>query len=286
MDRPTQRLRLLALLAALALAGAAQPARALSISGIAVAPTGANSAAELSNAGANRAQIASSTALTGSTPGPVADVVGATVSFDARYAALVAVDREAGAGTTARTATASYTITFTVDNPLGGDYRVDIDTSRIGALTLVSDAGGASGASASLGAVTGLVDGVADAALTLPAVPALTGNAGGDQGFSQTGAVLSLFDSAPSRTFTLTFSWTASASGSRDEAAVRLGIGGALTGVSADDYPGVGGRTASSDGHFVGVGVTLLTVPEPGTLALLGGGLAALAARRRGRAAR
>ena len=273
------RSRSQALALVLTLLGAAPPARALSVGGITVAPTGANTADFLNGAGANRLQVASAAALLGAAPGPVADVAGASVSFATRYAQLVAADREAGGGTATQNAVADYSITFTVDNPLGGVYRVDVDTSRLGALTLVDDGGG--GASAALGAVTGLVDGVSDAALALPALATLTGGGGGDQGFSQTGATLSLIDSAPSRTFTLSFSWTASASGSRDEAAVRMGLGGALAGVTADDYPGVGGRVAGADGHVVNVGVTLLNVPEPGTIAVLGGGLLVLACGRR-----
>jgi hypothetical protein len=260
----------------LAVLGAAPATHALGLSGLAAATGGANSADLLVNGGANRQQIASSAGLLGAAPGPVPDLVGASVSFDARYAQLVAADRNPGGGSTSTSATAAWTITFTVDNPTGGLYRIDVDTSRLGALTLVSDSGGT--ASASLGAVTGLVDGVPDAALALAAVPALSGGAGGNAGFSQTSTTLSLFDTAPSRTLTLAFSWTASASSTTDQAAVRLGVGGALTGKTADDYPGVGGRVAADDGHFVSVGVTLLTVPEPDAMALLASGLAGLAA--------
>jgi hypothetical protein len=272
-------LRWHSLLLALSLVAAAPAAHALSVSGIAIAPTGANTASLLNNAGANRAQVSSSAALVGAAPGPVADEVGASVSFDARYAQLVAANREAGGGSFVQSATASWSITFTIDNPIGGLYRLDVDTTRLGALTLVNDGGG--NASAALGAVTGLLDGVPDPALALPAVPTLSGAAGGNAGFSQTGTTLTLFDSAPSRTFTLTFGWTATATSARDEAAIRLGLPGALTATSADDYPGAGGRVAANDGHFVRVGVTLLAVPEPGALTLVLGGLVALAAERR-----
>jgi hypothetical protein len=280
MSRTTRR----TLFAALALAFAlpAPTARALALSGITVSLGASNTADTRTNAGANRVEIASTAGLVGSAPAPVPDVVGASVSFDARYAGLLALDREAGGGSTARSATSEWTITFTIDNPLGLLYQVDIDTSRLGALTLVDDGGG--GGTVSLGAVTGLLDGVADPALALPALADLTGNDGGDQGFAQTGTTLSLVDSAPSRTFTLVFSWSASVTSSRDEGAVRLGVPGTLTGVvTADDYPGVGGRPAADDGHFVRVGVTILPnpVPSPSALELLLTGFALFALRRR-----
>ena len=172
--------RIARLVAASTLVLWAGSAQALSIGGITVATDAANTANASGTAGANRFQIASSAGLVGSAPAPVADVAGASVSFDTRYAALLAADREAGGGTTAQSATASYTITFTVDNPTGGAYRIDIDTSRVGALTLVTDSGGS--ASASLGAVTALVDGAATPSLGLGAVGPLSGAAGGNQG--------------------------------------------------------------------------------------------------------
>lgn len=253
-------------------AGAAE---ALSITGISVATDAANTADASNNSGASRYQIASSAGLSGSAPGPVADVVGASVSFDTRYAALLAADREAAGGSDTRSATASYTITFTIDNPTGGNYRIDIDTSRVGALTLVSD--GAGTGSASIGAVLAMIDGSAAAGLGLAAVGPLAGAASANQGFSQSSTTLSLFDSAVTRTVMLSFTWSASVTSAQDEAAVRLGLGGLLGTTTADDYPGVGGRSAANDGHHVGVGVTLLSVPEPMALVLLALGLVGLA---------
>jgi hypothetical protein len=250
-------------------------AHGLAITGLSVTLDPANTADASGTAGANRFEVASSVGLVGSAPGPVADLVGASVSFDTRYAALLAADREAGGGTTAQGATASYTITFTIDNPTGGAYRIDIDTSRVGALTLVNDSGGTG--TASIGALLAFIDGAAAPGLGLAAVGPLSGAAGGNQGFSQSTTTLSLFDSALTRTITLAFTWTASASSSQDEAAVRLGLAGSLATTTADDYPGVGGRTAANDGHRVGVGVTLLSVPEPMALVLLALGLAGLA---------
>jgi hypothetical protein len=274
----TRPWRALALSALLVLAG--PRAEAVSISGIAIAPGAGNTADASGTNGANRFQIASATSVVGSTPGPVADVTGASLSFDTRYAALVAADREAGGGTTAANATASYTVTFTVNNPSGGSYRLDIGSSRIGALTLVTDSGG--DATATLGAVSGTLDGVANAALALAAMGPVTSASSTDVPFSQATPTLSIFDSALTRTFTLAFTWTESASSSRDEVAVRMGLAGSLATTTADDYPGVGGRVASGDGHFVHVGLTLLSVPEPSTCLLLAGGLLLLAPFRRG----
>ena len=279
MSRSTRRSLFAAL--ALALALPAPTARGLALSGITVSLGSTNTADTRTNTGANRVEIASTAGLVGSAPGPVPDVPDASVSFDARYAGLLALDREAGGGTTTRSATSAWTITFTIDNPLGLLYRLDIDTSRLGALTLVND--GSGGGTVSLGAVTGLLDGVADPALALPALADLTGPNGGNQGFAQTSTTLSLVDSAPSRTFTLAFSWSASVTSARHEGAVRLGMPGTLTGVAADDYPGVGARTADDDGHFVRVGVTILPipVPSPSALELLVTGFALFAFRRR-----
>lgn len=237
-------------------------AHALSITGISVATGAGNTANASGTTGADRFQIASSVGLSGSAPGPVADVVGASVSFDTRYAALLAADREAAGGSQTVNATASYSITFTIDNPTGGAYQIDIDLSRVGSLTLVSD--GAGSASASIGAVLATIDGSAAPGLGLAAVGPLSGSASANQGFNQ-GATLSLFDSAVTRTITLSFTWNASVTSSQDEAAVRLGIAGLLGTTTADNYAG----SPAGDGQTVGVGVTLLTVPEPSRLALL-----------------
>lgn len=87
------------------------------------------------------------------------------------------------------------------------------------------------------------------------------------------------------QSFTLRFTFTTSAQspqnvGGGDEAAARFGANGPLSGATADDYPGPGDvvdRIQANDGHFVNVQATLLTVPEPGTLMLLGAGCAGIA---------
>ena len=261
-------IRYMAFVFVLALAGSAS---ALSITGIAVAPTAANSPNQLTNIGANRRQVASATSITASSPGPVADVLGASVGFDSRYAFLLAADRDfAVASSTSRSATSEYTVSFTVNNPSGAAYQLDVDTSLLGALVLVDD--GSGNASATLGPVVGLLDGSGDPTLDLAAPPALSASGGAYQAVSASNT-LTLVETALARSYVLTFTFSSSVTSARDEAAILLGIAGALSSSTADDYPGVGGRTAANDGHLVSVNATLIPEPAAGLLMLLPGAL-------------
>ena len=262
----------------MALAGT--PADALQITGFSVSLVGSNTSDELVDNGNNRAQIASATSTVLAPGGPVADTPGSTIQFSTRYASLLAVDREGGGGgTTSRSMTSAYQITFTVDNPTGGDYQIDIDTLRVGALTNFDDDGGTS--TQTLGAVGGTLDAVAQPSFTLAAVGPFATGTTGTSTFNQSGSTLTILDSALTRTFVLGFTWTASATSSKDEAAIRMGLTGGLSTTSADDYPGVGSRTAADDGHFVDVTVTYVAVPEGETGVLVILGLMGLAARQR-----
>ena len=268
------------LLAALMLAPAAG---ALNITGVAITTVGANTADSLVNTGNPRSQVDSNTAVTIAPSGPVPDTLGSSLSFQTQYAWLVAADREGpGVATVNLTATAEYQITFTVDNPTGETYRIDIDQLRMGALTVVDDdaTGGATGA-ATLNASTGSVDGIVNATLALAAVPTFSQGTTGSSAFSQNGTTLSITDNALSRAFTLNFTWTGNATSTKDEGAIRMGVQGGLTAATADDYPGVGGRTLGSDGHFVTVTTTIISAPEPEPVALVALGLVALALRVR-----
>jgi hypothetical protein len=166
-----------------------------------------------------------------------------------------------------------------VNHNLGGLWTVTVNTSRIGALTLVDDGNG--GGTATLGAVTGTRTGtgVLTGSLGLAAVATLNGNNGGNTPFNQSGsAVITGVGTGANQIITLTFSFNASTTSTRqgnngDEAAVRMGIAGNATSYTAGNYPGVGARTLATDGNFV----TVTLVPEPASAALMAIGLIGLA---------
>jgi hypothetical protein len=261
-------------------------AGALNITGLSVVKTASNLPADSTSlvTASSQLQVASSTNVV-LNPIATGDTLGSNVIFKTQYAELVAADMETttGNGTATQNLTSDYTITFTVDNPTGATYQVVIDTSRIGALTIVGDdARGTSTATATIGAVSGSVDGIVDSALTL-ATLGLTSTNSGTTAFNQTSTTLTISDNAISRQFVLAFNWTNQAFSAKDEAAVRMGIDGSLnpaSGTTADNYS-LDGRSVSGDGHFVTVSTTIISTPEPAPAALIGFGMIGLALRRR-----
>lgn len=217
--------------------------------------------------------------------GSAADTLGSTVSAATRYAAVLAAD--AGQNNAiSRTATSSYSITFTVSAAPTAVYAVTIDTSRVGALTRIDDTNTSRQAIYTMGAVSGTVDAIANGALGLASLGFNESiNSSKNTPFAQTNQLV-ISGLTGSNTITLAFNWTsnvnlptATAATGNDEIAIRLGIAGTQTSrVTAEDYPGSGSRTQSADGHFVTIGAEVTSVvPEPGTLLLLGAGVAGLA---------
>ncbi len=255
--------------ACLALA-AATPASALSLTNLSVSLGSANSADQLvQGPPLNEVMLSTVSVLSSS-----------ATSFATRYAMVTGADSETNQSIT-ETQTATYTITFQVNANPGQAWSVLLDLSRVGSLTLVSDSNGR--ASASLGAMSGSVSGgTLTGSLGLAAVGPQTGPGGADQPFSQTStATISGVGTGTAQTVMLNLTWIASATsttgkgsnGAGDEAAVRMGLDSALTGYTADNYPGPGNRVLANDGQFV----SATLVPEPGSMLMMFAGLVGLA---------
>lgn len=222
-------------------------------------------------------------------------------AFSTRYSANAAADVGAFQSTQGTTLNADYTITFSVTHSLGVNYQIDVATSINGVLTYLDDALGAAGngtaADLTISGVSGSRTGGSSqtGSLSLATGTSLVGgtNTGGvNQAISGSNfATIFATGTGAAQLYTLTFTFSATARSTcsglcvtgGDEKAVRLGApgfadsGAILADTTADNYPGVGSRTQSLDGHFVNVTV----IPEPATASLLGLGLAGLSALRR-----
>jgi hypothetical protein len=249
--------------------------------------------------------------------GPVADAVGANLTFTTRYMALLVADKDANgtATTTTGISTAAYRVQFNVTAAAGVVYTLAVDTRILGELTHNNDETGT--ASSSIANATGTYAGPSGNAptgtLSLTNIAANTATNGTDVAFSDsnTFTITGIVGTGAPQVFTLDFTWTMLASSittgndQGDESAVRLGLPAAttLTGTTAGDYAGSPSRLSTCtstfpafggcDGHLVTVKVTetqaapAVGVPLPAPLLLVGIGLAGLLGkktwRRRGR---
>lgn len=208
-------------------------------------------------------------------------------SFQTRYAMIVGTDI-GNTATITESFTANYQITLGVQALNGEVWQLILSSSRLGAMTLIDDGNGS--ASATLGAVTSAATGgTLMGSLGLAAVGTTTNSAAPTTSpntpFNQAAnAILSGVGTGAVQTITLSFTWTASTTSTRqgnngDEAAIRMGFNSTAASYTADDYPGVGARVQSGDGHFV----SATLIPEPHTAMLLASGLVGLAwsSRRR-----
>lgn len=217
-------------------------------------------------------------------------------TLSARLAGMVAMDTEQPAPTQTAAIDLAMRITFDVVAAPTESWTISVDQLRNFALTLAADPptnGFQSQAIVNQHSATYSISPGGAGSLQFPTAggedtTATFGNV--DVPISQ--SVVDVLGGSGSATVQLDFSqrlWAHSFANDNpnatvlapgQEAAVRFGMLGSLTNVSADDYPGPGARVAVDDGHFVNVKVTF--VPEPTGAALLGlGCVGVLVARRR-----
>jgi hypothetical protein len=165
-----------------------------------------------------------------------------------------------------------------VTETAGVAWTASVDVLRNGARTIVDDGNGSAQVTLNALTVTHAGAGSLVGSLNLAGVGTLSSAASQNQGFNQSSsATITGVGTGAAQVMSLTFTFTASArtvvAGNQgDEGALRMGMDSALGSFSADNYPGVGGRTLANDGMFVSA-----SVPEAGAEALLALGLIGLA---------
>jgi hypothetical protein len=217
-------------------------------------------------------------------------------TFSARLAGVSATDTELPHPSTATYYTMRMRINFDIVAAATESWTMQIDQLRRFALTLVADPGSGfqSQALVDLHAASYNVTPGPGGSLTVPIAASETtgapfGNVDLPVNVNNTQFLFGVGPAAIQLDFSerlLSISYanldpiiTVPAPG--QEAGVRFGVPGTLQNVTAEDYPGAGGRVASDDGHFVNVKLTF--IPEPTSIALLlaAAGIACLERGRR-----
>ncbi|MEO2169710.1 MAG: hypothetical protein ABGY42_16640, partial [bacterium] len=204
----------------------------------------------------------------------------ASDSFSTGYRQSVATDCEVvltGGGAIEAGVPANYTIDFDLTCPAGSTYEIQVEQRRAGALTIHRDS--YDGCDAPFFGTTGrstanvsLLDGshtggaFVSGSLDLAASGALNQNDDGNIPFADSAsAILAGTATGAAQRHSLSFAWQSNCTSRGDawdtgaECAIRLGLpsdirpNGILDCMHADDYPGVGGRDATTDGHLVTV---------------------------------
>lgn len=211
--------------------------------------------------------------------------------FATRFASNVATDCEAvptGGGGISATLNANYTIDFEIACPNGAPYSLTVATSSNGAFTINRDNGDGCdlpffgttlSGTAQMSAVSGTASGGSlqvPGSLGLSAPASLTSAGDNNSPFAQSNnAVITGVGIGAPVAHSLTFNFSSGCSSNGDsfntgsECSVRLGTDSGLNpnGISgcfaADEYPGVGSRTASADGHFVTLTANCGATPTP-----------------------
>jgi hypothetical protein len=235
------------------------PAGALTISIDSVSLGAGNTADSANNVSAAQV-LTSSDSVPDVAGGPYAEV-------DARWAGSVFADD------TNASATADWSVTFTVTANPGVVYQVLILQELAGSFTFLDDSPG--DATASIGELTGTLGGLPNPLLTMPVGVdgSATSAATGSFPF-QRSRVLTLDALTGTQSFTLAFTFDVTAASASDQIAAQLGLPG---GITAAGYPGISGRDPSTDGHHLSLSTRVISaVPEPSTLPLLLFGLIGL----------
>ncbi len=206
-------------------------------------------------------------------------------TFSSRLAGLVAADADILGAALSTSLSLSMQIDFDIVAAPTESWTMQIDQLRSFALTLDDDAGNAHASQARVNLHLGsfsLTPGLSGAIPIPTAGIENTGSVSGDLYLPASANNTSVLSGVGPTSVQLNFSEQLIANSldsnffsTGQEASVRFGIAGGLSGVIVDDYPGVGGRSVSNDGHFVDVKLTF--VPEPASAALLAlGGLGLL----------